>query len=352
MKKKSWITLVFVFTFAVSLFGIFNAPTVLAAKPITLSLSHFFPATHFVDTVQCENWIKDVVKATDGAVKIDIFPGSTLLKARETYDGIVAGTADIAVWVPAYTPGRFPVLEAFEMVGINFGSCQATTAVAIEGIKKFQPKELSDTKLMYIYSVGPGSLYSKKKVTSLADLKGMRIRATGPTATSIKALGAIPVAMPMTDVYEALSKGVVDANLAPPEVLKTFKHAELTKYITVFPPVYNSLQGCVMNLNKYNSLPANVRAAFDKVNEGWSMKAAKIWDNQQKENGIDYGIKEHGMEISRLPEADFNKAMELMQPLLDDYIAQMNKQGLPGKEIIDFVKEKAAKYSKMYPPGY
>jgi TRAP-type C4-dicarboxylate transport system substrate-binding protein len=352
MKKKSWITLVFVFTFAVSLFGIFNAATVSGAKPITLSIANFFPPMAFVERIQVENWVKDIEKATGGAVKFNRYPGQTLLKAAETYDGVVAGTADLGIWVPAYTRGRFPVLSGFEIVGIYFGSCQATTAVAIEGIEKFQPKELSDTKLMYIYSVGPGSLYSKKKVASLEDLKGMRIRATGPTATSIKALGAIPVAMPMPDVYEALSKGVIEANLAPPEVLKTFKHAELTKYITVFPPVYNSLQGCVMNLKKYNSLPANVRAAFDKVNEGWSMKAAAIWDEQMKVNGIDYGIKEHGMEISRLPEADFNKAMELMQPLLDDYIAEMNKKGLPGKEIIDFVKEKAAKYSKMYPPGY
>lgn len=352
MKKKSWITLVFILTIAVSLLGIFNAPAVSGAKPITLSLADFFPAMSFVELIQVENWVKDIEKATGGAVKIDRYPGQTLLKARETYDGVVAGTADLGIWVPAYTRGRFPVLEALEMVGIYFGSCQATTAVAVEGIEKFKPKELSDTKLMYIYSVGPGSLYSKKKVTCLADLKGMRIRATGATAKSIKALGAVPVAMPMPEVYEALSKGVVEGNIAPPEVLKTWKHAEHTKYIAILPPVYNSLQGCVMNLNKWNSLPKDVQAAFDKVNEGWSMKAAEIWDNQQKTNGIDYGIKEHGMEIVRWPEADLKRAMELMQPLLDEYVARMNEKGLPGQEIIDFVKEKAAKYSKMYPPGY
>ena len=352
MKKKSWITLVFILTIAVSLFGIFNAATVSGAKPITLSLAHFFPATHFVDTIQAENWIKDVEKATGGAVKIDIFPGQTLLKAAETYDGVVAGTADLGIWVPAYTRGRFPVLQAFEMVGIQFGSCRATTAVALEGIKKFNPKELSDTKLMYIYSVGPGSLYSKKKVTCLADLKGMRIRATGATVKSIQALGAVPVAMPMADVYEALSKGVVEGNIAPPEVLKGWKQAEVTNYITILPPVYNSMQGCTMSLKTWNKLPGNVQTAIEKVNEGWSMKAGEIWDDQMKANGIDYGIKEHGMEIVRWPEADLKKAMELMQPLLDDYIAQMNKKGLPGQEIIDFVIEKAAKYSKMYPPGY
>ncbi|UCE35813.1 MAG: TRAP transporter large permease subunit [Deltaproteobacteria bacterium] len=47
------------------------------------------------------------------------------------YDGVVAGTADLGIWLPAYTRGRFPVLSGLEIVGIYFGSCGATTAVAI-----------------------------------------------------------------------------------------------------------------------------------------------------------------------------------------------------------------------------
>lgn len=352
MKKKRLISLVFIVVVLFLSVGAFNAVPISEAKPITLSLSHFFPATHFVHTLQATPWAKDVEKATGGAVKIDIFPGGTLLKARETYDGCVSGTADIIIWVPAYTRGRFPVLEAFEIPGIYFGSCTATTAVAIDGIAKFKPKELMDTKLMYLYSVGPGSLYSKKKVLGLADLKGMRIRATGATVNSIKALGAVPVAMPMPEVYEALAKGVVEGQIGPPEVLKGWKQAEVTKYITILPPVYNSLQGCAMNLQKWNSLPDKVKMAIEKVNKDWSLKAAQIWDDQMKANGIDYGINEHGMEIVRWSDADLKKAMELMQPLLDDYVKRATEKGLPGQEIIDFVKEKAAKYSKMYPPGY
>jgi TRAP-type C4-dicarboxylate transport system substrate-binding protein len=205
---------------------------------------------------------------------------------------------------------------------------------------------------MFFYSVGPGSLYSKKKVTSLADLKGMRIRATGLTAKSIEALGAVPVAMPMPEAYEALSKGVVGGNIGPPEILKGWKQAEVTKYITILPPVYNSIQYTVMNLKKWNSLPPDVQKAIEKVNEGFNVKAGQIWDSQMKANGIDYGVDEHGMQIVRLSEADNKKAMQLMQPLLEDYIARMQAKGLPGKEIVDFVKENAAKYSKMYPTGY
>ena len=352
MEKKISISILFIAFVFFSLLGVFSLPAVSEAKPITLSLSHFFPPTHFVNTEMVAQWVKEVEEASGGQVKINVFPGGTLLKARETYDGIVSGTGDIGVGVFAYTRGRFPVMEGFELPGIYFGSCTATTMVAVEGVKKFKPKELEDTKLMFFYSVGPGSLYSKKKVTTLADMKGMRIRATGLTAKSIEALGAVPVAMPMPEAYEALSKGVVGGNIGPPEILKGWKQAEVTKYITILPPVYNSIQYCVMNLKKWNSLPPDVRKAIEKVNEGFNVKAGQIWDSQMKANGIDYGVKEHGMQIVRLSEEDNKKAMETMQPLLDDYVARMNKKGLPGKEIVDFVKENAAKYSKMYPTGY
>ncbi len=352
MEKKGLMSLIVALVLLFSLTSVFGSAVAAEEKPITLSFATFFPPSHFMCTKVIPQYIKEVEKATNGRVKIVVYPAGTLLKAPETYDGVVAGTADIGNSVPAYTRGRFPVLEGFELPGIYFGSCAATTMVATDGVKKFQPKELQDTKPLIIFSVGPGSLYSKKEVKSLDDVKGMRIRATGLTAKSIKALGAIPVAMPMPEVYEALSKGVIDGTIAPPEVLKGWKQAEVTDYITILPPVYNSLQYFVMNKDKWNSLPKDIQEAINKVNEGFALKTGLIWDSEMKENGIDYGIKEHGMKLNRLSEADNAKAMALMQPILDDYVARMNKKGLPGQEILDFTKEKAAKYSKMYPPGY
>jgi len=334
MEKKRLFSFVFILIVAFSLSGIFDTATA-ETKPINLSMASFFPPTHFVNTEQAAQWIKEVEEASGGYVKITFYPGGTLLKAPETYDGVVKGTADIGISVFAYTRGRFPVMEAFE-----------------QGYKKFKPKELSDVKVMYLYSVGPGSLYSKKEVKSLEDLKGMRIRSTGLTAKSIQALGATPIAMPMGEVYESLRKGVVDGNIAPPEVLKGWKQAEVTKYITIVPPVYNAIQFIVMNLEKWNSLPSNVQKAIEEVNEASVFKAGQIWDSQMKAGGIDYGIKEHGMKICRLSAEDNAKAVALMQPLLDEYVARMAEKGLPGKEIVEFVQERAAFYSKLFPPGY
>ena len=205
--------------------SLFLMVSLASAKTVKMSFSSaiFFPASHFVHTRLVHDWVAEVDQATNGQVKFDVFPGSTLLKPAETYQGIVDGTAEAGLGVFGYTRGRFPVLEAFEHVGIDFGSATACSMVAVEGVKKFDPKEIKDTKLMVIYSVGPGCLYSNTKVNSLDDLKNRRIRATGATVKAIEALGAVPVAMPMNDAYEALSKGVVDGNIGPPEVLKGWK---------------------------------------------------------------------------------------------------------------------------------
>jgi len=346
--KKSFMSIAFLMV-VLSTFGVFKP---VSAEPVNMSLGNFFPASHFMNTVLLPQWVSEIENASEGYLKITNYPGGTLLQAPETYDGVVSGTADLGIGVFAYTRGRFPVMEGFELPGIYFGSCTATNLTAWDGYKHFKPKELADTKLMFFYSVGPGILFTKKEVKSLADLKDMRIRATGLTAKSIKALGATPVAMPMPDTYEALSKGVVEGNVAPPEVLKGWKQAEVTDYITIVPPVYNGVHFCVMNLKKWNSLPDKVKKAIDEVNERFILTAGQIWDSQMKENGIDYGVKEHGMKIGHWSEQDNQQAMALMQPILDDYVAQMNKKGLPGQEILDFVKKKAAEYSKQYPPGY
>lgn len=345
MVQRKFFSLLCMTIMMVFLFGAASA----GAK--NLNMANFFPASHFMNTKLIKQWVDEVEKATGGQVKVTNFPGQTLLKAPETYDGVVSGTADIGVGAFAYTRGRFPLMEGFELPGIYFGSCTATNMTAWDGYKKFKPKELKDVKVLWFYSVGPGILFTKKQVKSMADMKGMKIRATGLTAKSIKALGAVPVAMPMPEVYEALSKGVVSGNVAPPEVLKGWKQADVTDYIAIVPPVYNGVHYCVMNLSKWNSLPEDVRKAIDAVNEKFILTAGQIWDSEMKDNGIDYGL-EKGMKMVRWADADNKKAMKLMQPILDDYVARMDKKGLPGKEVLDFVQKTAKTYSVKYKSAY
>ncbi len=316
-------------------------------KPIELKLAHFWPSAHQIETDFVPGLAKAIDQATNGRVKITSYPGQTLLKAPEIYDGVVKGVADIGISCYSYTAGRFPVMEAFELPGTTYNNSKVSDRVAWEGAKKLNPKELQDTKHLMIISTGPGHLMTKVPVRKLDDLKGLEIRATGVTAKTLPLLGATPVAMPQSEAYEALSRGVVKGNVAPLETLKGFKFAEVVKYVTETPFLYNTLFFVVMNKDKWNSLPPDLQKAIDDAcAKFYEEKAAGFWDNINQA-GVDFA-KEKGVQFITLSDAEKAAWMSRLKPIHDDYVARMKEKGLPGEEILKTIQELAEKYNKEY----
>lgn len=315
---------------------------------VELKLAHFFPSTHPAEKELIQPWAKAIEEATSGKVKIVSYPSNTLLQADATYDGVVNGIADLGLSCFSYTRGRFPQLEAFELPGVVYNNSKAASKVAWEGIKQLNPKEVQDTKLMMVFTTGSGDLFTKSPVRNLSDLKGMEIRATGLSAVTLKTLGANPVAMPQSDAYEALSKGVVKGNLGPVEVLQGWKQAEVTSYITKTPFLYNTLFFITMNLNKWNSLTPEVQKAIEKVNEEYFEKVAMgLWD-KQNEDALKWSVESKGMKVIELPKAESYRWIELIKPIQNDYVTNMVEKGIPGRETLDLVKELADKYNGQY----
>lgn len=316
-------------------------------KSVQLKLAHFFPATHPAEEELIKPWTKAIETATEGRVKITSYPGQTLSQADAVYDGVVNGISDLGLSCFSYTRGNFPVSEVFELPGIKYINSKAASKVAWEGIKELNPEEVQDTKLMMVFTTGPGAIFSKQPVRNLEDLKGMEIRATGITAQCLSALGASPVAMAQSEAYEALSKGVVKGNLGPIEVLEGWKQAEVIKYITHAPVLYNNVFFITMNLDKWNSLDPKDQEAIEKVNEQFFNEVAiNLWD-KQNESALAYALKE-GVEVITLSEEEQDRWINMVTPIQDNFVAQMNQKGLPGQEILDKVKALAEQYNKEY----
>lgn len=317
-------------------------------QTVELKLAHFFPAVHPAETELVQPWAKAIEEATGGQVKITSYPGQTLLKADATYDGVVNGIADIGLSCFAYTRGRFPVLEVFELPGIIYENSKVASKVAWEGIKQLNPEEIRDTKLMMVFTTGPGDLFTKEPVRNLEDLKGLTVRATGLSAKTLAALGAAPVAMPQSEAYEALSKGVVRGNLGPVEILKGWKNAEVTDYVTQTPFLYNTLFFVTMNQDTWNSLPSDVQQAIEKVNGEYFEKVAMgLWD-KQNEAALQWAVDETGIEVITLPEEEANRWVALVKPIQEEFVANMNDKGLDGRTILDTVKQLADKYNQEF----
>jgi TRAP-type C4-dicarboxylate transport system substrate-binding protein len=308
-------------------------------KPIKLTFSIFFPPSH-AQAKAATDWAKEIEKRTRNKVQISVFPGGTLTKAPQCYDGVVKGISDLGFSLFAYTRGRFPVLAAVDLP-MGYTSGKTASKVAQEFAKNFKPKELSDVKVLYLHAHGPGLLHTKNPVKTLEDLKGMKIRATGLSAKIVEALGGVPVAMPQGDTYEALKKGVVEGTFGPMEVLKGWKQAEVIKYTTECYSVgYTTTFFVVMNLDKWNALPVDIKKIFDEVSEKYTDVHGKVWDSTDQE-GRKY-TQSLGNEIIPLSDEESARWRKAAEPVINDYIANTRD----GDKYVNKLRELIKTYSK------
>ena len=344
MKRVIVPSLVIIFTCVFCIIGCEGKNT--RKNVLQLNLAHFWPAGHPVETDLVQPWIKAVEKATEGRVKVNSFPTETLLKSDAIYEGVKQGVADLGLSCFAYTRGKFPVLEVFELPGIVYNNSDAATRIAWEGIKELNPKEVQDTTLFMVFTTGPGNLFTKKPVRNLNDLKGLEIRATGLSAATLKALSATPVAMPQADAWESLSKGLVKGNLGPTEILKGWRQAEVTEYITITPFLYNTLFFFTMNTDKWNKIDQKDREAILEINRNFFEEVAcKLWD-KQNEAAFTYAVNEKKMQVIELPAAEKELWVNLIKPVQNDFVAKMDSMGFPGKDILETVQKLSDKYNK------
>jgi len=314
-------------------------------EAVELKLAHFWPATHPFESEFVQPWAAAIEEATEGKVKITSYPGETLLKADAVYDGVVNQVADVGASCFSYTRGRFPVVEVFELPGITYNNSKVASKVAWEGIQQLNPQEVQDTKLLMVLTTGPGDLFTKKPVNKLEDLKGMEIRATGLSAKTLEKLGAVPVAMAQSEAYESLSKGVVQGNLAPVEVLKGWKHAEVTDFLVRTPFLYNTLFFVTMNLETWDSLDAETQKAIEEVNDRFFEEVAMgLWD-KQNEDALKFALEEQGMKEIILSEEEASRWKEMVKPIQEEYAANMDAMGLNGQDILATVNGLAEKYN-------
>ncbi|MCX8021347.1 MAG: TRAP transporter substrate-binding protein [Syntrophorhabdaceae bacterium] len=305
-------------------------------KTMKLRLSVMWPPQH-PHTKLFDQWGKDVEKATGGRVSVTVFASNTLSPPMQVYDNTVKGVVDVGTALLAYAPGRLPLSEVLQLP-LGYKNGYQGSKLANEYYKKFRPKEFDDVKVLFLHGAAPGFIFTKKVAKSTEDVKGLRIRANAENADIVKALGASPVTMPVTEAYDALSRGVVDGTLFPLEALQGFKIGEVVKtVIENYGVSYLTSQFVVMNKAKWNQLSPADQAAIEKINEEYNDKIGKQWadlDNKAKEFAKSKGVT--FVTVSKEEEA---ATVQKMRPILDAYVKMAKSKGLPGDEALKFCQD-------------
>lgn len=318
---------------------------------IDLTFATFWPASDFQVQEGHMKWIQEVEEKTNGKVDIHMKAGEVLLGGREIYNGVANGVADIGSTCPAYTPGEFPLMEAFELPGYKNVNAASASVTVHKGYKIMKQEmgvdEFADVKVLILWATGPGDIMSKDPVRNLDDLDGMTIRAVGATVEPLERLGANPTGMPMSEAYTALQQGTVDGILAPNDVLKGFKLADVVSYATDTPFLYNIVFMQIMNKDTWDSLPADVQKVFEELNDKWALQYGKLRAEYTRK-GLEYAKKEHGLEVIDLSREQDEKWQQIIRPVVNEWIQEKEEKGMPGKKMVELVKELDEKYSEKY----
>ncbi len=338
MKQKSGWIFIGIFIAALLMAPFVASPA--AAGPTTLSYANFPPAPTF-PCVQMERWKKEVEKRTEGKVVINTFPGGTLLGAKNMMDGVIAGQADIGCLCMAYQPGRFTITNATSLP-LGIPNAKAGSLALWELYKKYNPQAFAKVKVLTMFTTAPSNIMSKKPVKSLADIRGLDLRASGGAAQILKAWGANQVGMPMSATPEALQKGVVQGLFSSLEVMRDFKCAELCRYVTMTDTVIYPF-AVVMNMDSWNGLPEDVRKVFEDMGGEQSAWTGAYMDDHVKES-VEWSEKTFNVEFTELPKEEKARWDNLLAPIVDEWIKNAKIKGFPAEAIAEDIKAFTSKY--------
>jgi TRAP-type C4-dicarboxylate transport system substrate-binding protein len=329
------------------LLGSFTPVESAEPKPIEMKLAFQYPNVSTIGR-GLEYFANKVSQQTGGRVKITTFPSATLLAPDKVYEGVVTGIAEMGNTTPAYTAKRFPANDA-TLLPLPIKSAWTLSMASQDWYDKFKPKEFKDTHLLFYVSCGPYVLASRDKpILKPEDLKGMKVRTAGLQAGAfVKALGGTPVSMPMSEVFEAASKGMIDVLLVPLETLKAYKHGDVTKYVTILPVSFANPTVTVMNLKKWNSLPKDIQEVFNKVCKNMADITGKAWWYGDI-IGEEYFLSLGGdRKIIEIPHAEASEWSKLVRPLTEEYIRE--KKNLPAAEYVKYIEERTKYWNDRQP---
>lgn len=322
-----------------------------AQQSVTLKFHTFMSPQSNVWLNMHMAWMNKVEKESAGRIKFEAYPAMQLGGTPvQLYDQARDGVVDITWTLPGNTAGRFPRIEVFELP-FMLTNAEATSKAYWEYVQTLAPDEFKDIHPLALQVHGPGMFHMKDRlITKLDDLRGLKVR--GPTRQITKMLGylgATPVGMPLPNIPDALSKGVIDGCAIPWEVVPSVRVHELTRFHTEFDPAGGALYTTTfvmgMNRNKYNSLPPDLKKVID-ANTGLETSG---WLGKVQQGGDPAGRKaaqDRGNTIHLLSQADAQEFRRRARQVEVEWVQDMDKRGFDGRKLLDGARALIAKHTK------
>ncbi len=328
------------------------APAPAAEKVIELRFSTHNPTTSGKHIRAFAPWSEMIGEATNGRVKVTIYPTGTLSGPRDTYDATVTGICDIGWFDAAMEPGRFPLItDIYSLPGAGISNCEMGSWV-LWNLYKNTPEiqaSLAEVKVLFMHAFAPLAIATANvPIRTLDDVKGLKIRAApGGTGKLIELAGGTAVHMIPHDIYVSMEKGILDGNAMGWEGHGAFRVTELAQYFTPIPAFGGPQFVTCINKERWNSLPADIQQAILSVSDDVGAKLYGQGDDTTSQIVMDE-IRSYGGEIITLSAEEQNRWNELAKPLQDETLDKLEAQGLPARKVWNELLRLVQEYKEKY----
>lgn len=317
-----------------------------AAAQTKLIFGSWAPPTHHINADVLPTLGKWIQEATKGRVTFEI--KYDLAPPPGQFDAVRDGVQDVAWIFHGYNPGKFVATQVMELPLLGAGA-EAGSIAYWRVHEKYLSKadEHKGVMVIGLMTHGSGVIQSQRPIKSWSDLKGMKVRLPGGIASRVgEAFGAVAVTVPAPKVYETLSSKVAEAVFMPPETHKSFRLAEVTKYILRVPGnLYDGSFAFILNPKKFEAMSKEDQAAVQAVfGEKLSGYAGSRWAMADKA-GYE-AAKAAGNEVSDATPAMVEELRKIGAQLEADWIKRASGKGYDPAAALKELRETAKALDK------
>ena len=314
--------------------GILTAGTA-PSRAQELRLSTFVPPVHVIYREILVPWANEVAKATNGEVKVTLYPSMQLGgKPPELFRQAKDGVVDLVFTLPGYTSPAFPRTQMIELPGLKPDGLAATNMMW-DLLDPYLLPEYEGTKVIALWGAEDAGLMSRgAAIRTLEDVKGKRMRSpSAAQAKQLQVMGAVPIAAPITEVYQGLERGVMDGAMVPFTTILDFRLGEVAKGFTISGPIFGRSSFLIaMNKKKYDSLSPAARAAIDKLSgRELSLKATAVYIKRAEEAVKSVRGK---ADVVTLSAEEQRRIGAVLRPIIDEWITESEGKGIPARDML------------------
>lgn len=285
-----------------------------------------------------------------GALGLDITWGGTLLGAKNAIDGVSNGVADMASVVPVYEPGKLTAWRVSDIRQISDEYIGMMATYDLMTQNAAAAANFADQGVQYIanFTTGPTQLLSREPITTLAELKGKKLRATGSFGKAFEANGAAAVSMSQPDVYQALSTGTIDGTASYAYVINSYKQYEVATHLTTIDMGQNLGWGIVMNARSWASLTPEQQKMMTELGRDATLHLAQMMYESRTEimEKLRAGVDSKTI-VEHEGAADMKQALiASAEEAGMSWLGGAKDQGLDGDALLAAFDEMVAKYRK------